>query len=65
MDCVLNRSRSRTVLKQGGPDLRPQWRYTRLYCLASYGVQNLMRGKAGNIRPEAFDSLLREKPYPA
>ncbi len=51
--------------EQGGPDLRPQWRYTRLYFLASYGVQNLMRGKAGNIRPEAFDNLLREKPYPA
>ncbi len=49
--------------EQGGPDLKAQWRYARLYFLASYGVQNLMRGKAGKIRTEAFDELLGDKAY--
>jgi len=43
---------------EGGPDLRPQYAYTRLQFLAGYGVQNLMRGKPGRIRAEAFDKLL-------
>ncbi len=51
--------------KQGGPDLRPQWAHTRLVFLASYGVQNLMRGKTGKIQVDAYDALLGEKPYPA
>lgn len=42
----------------GGPDLQPQWLYAQLHFLAGYGIQNLVRGKAGRIRVEAFDALL-------
>ena len=52
-DPVIDRLR-----EHGGPDLAPQWPYVRLNFLASYGVQNLMRGKAGRIRADAFDALL-------
>lgn len=42
----------------GGPDLQPQWSYVQLHFLAGYGIQNVVRGKPGRIRVEAFDALL-------
>lgn len=49
------------LLELGAPDLREQYPYAHLVFLAQYGVQNLFRGKPGQVPAKALDALLDER----